>query len=61
MKKVDITRWCYILNIKALGIVVSDKKMFSYFPYTSLCKTCDPRTGHFGPRDIMKTNLVKAN
>ena len=31
-----------IPNIKALGIVVSDKKIFSCFPYGGLCKTCDP-------------------
>ena len=31
-----------IPNIKTLGIVVSDKKLFQCFPYTSLCKTCDP-------------------
>ena len=28
-------------NIKALGRVVSDKKIFLCFPYISLCKT-DP-------------------
>ena len=27
--------------IKAQGLKVSDKKMFSCFPYISLCKTCD--------------------
>ena len=47
----DINQSCYpsvaflksvsILNIKALGLVVSDKKMFSCFPYISLCKTCN--------------------
>ena len=25
------TRWCYILNIKALDILVSDKKIFKVF------------------------------
>ena len=40
-------------NIKALGPVVSDKKIFSHFPYMNLCKTCDPRGGGiFGPRGI---------
>ena len=28
-------------NIKALDPVVSDEKIFSTFPYISLCKTCD--------------------
>ena len=41
------TRWCYIPNIKALGLALLDKKMFSYFPYISICKTCDPRAGPF--------------
>ena len=39
--------WCYIPNIKALGLVVSDKKIFSCFPIISLCNTCDPRVGPF--------------
>ena len=38
---------CYISNSTALGLVVSDKKFFSCFPYISLCKTCDPRAGPF--------------
>ena len=32
-------------QIKALGLVVSDKKIFSHFPYTSLCQMFDPRAG----------------
>ena len=28
-------------NIEALGLVVSDDKMFLCFPCISLCKTCD--------------------
>ena len=27
------TKGCNILNIKALGLVVSEKKIFSYFPH----------------------------
>ena len=27
------TKRCYILNIKALGLVVSEKKIFSYFSH----------------------------
>ena len=30
------TKRCYILNIKALGLVVSEKKIVSYFPIISL-------------------------
>ena len=37
----------YIPNIKALELVVSDKKIFSCFPYISLCKTYDPCVGPF--------------
>ena len=40
--------------IKALGPVVSDKKIFSHFPYISQCRTCDPRGGAiFDQRDII--------
>ena len=38
---------CYILNINALGLVISDKKIFHVFTYISLCKTCDLGTGLF--------------
>ena len=38
---------CYIPNIKALGLMVSDKKIFSCFSYIRLCKTCDPGAGPF--------------
>ena len=27
------TKQCYILNIQALGLVISEKKIFSYFPH----------------------------
>ena len=30
-------------NIKALGLVVQDKKIFSYFPYISLYVKREPR------------------
>ena len=30
----------------SLGLVVSDKKIFSCFPYKSLCKIYDPRGRH---------------
>ena len=34
------TKRCYILNIQALGLVVSEKKIFSYF-------------SNLGPRDMV--------
>ena len=47
-------------NIKALGLVASDKKIFSHFLYISLCKTCDPLVGTiFGPRGYL--NLVEVH
>ena len=56
------TRWCYIPNIKALGLMVSDKKIFSCFTHTSLCKPCDPWGGAiFDPRGIIWTNLVEVH
>ena len=33
-------------NIKALSLMVSDKKIFHVFPYISLCLTCDPYMVH---------------
>ena len=36
---------------KALGLVVSDKKMFSCFPYINLCDPCCGAI--FGHRDII--------
>ena len=43
--------------------MVSDKKIVSCFSlYLSLCKTCDPRgRAIFGPRDIIKINLVEVH
>ena len=32
-------------QVKTLGLVVLDKKIFSCFPYISLCKTSDPWGG----------------
>ena len=46
---------------QALGLVVSNK-IFSCFPYISLCKTCDPQSGPiFGPRGIISTNLIEVH
>ena len=45
----------YVPNIKALGLVVSGKKVFfSNFPYISLCKIFDPgNRAIFGTRGII--------
>ena len=41
-------------NMKALGLAVSDKKIFKGFPYITLCKTGDPWGGaNFDPRGII--------
>ena len=41
----------YILNIKALGLVVLDKNFFSCFAYISLCvKHVTPGHCHFWPQ-----------
>ena len=38
-------------NIKALGILLSAKKVFICFSYISLCKSCNPQEGAtFGPK-----------
>ena len=39
----------YIPNIKALTLVVSDKKFFHVFPRVGLCKPCDPGRANFVP------------
>ena len=46
-------------NSKALGLVVSDKKSFSCFPYISLCITCDPGGwASFCPMDRILINMI---
>ena len=41
-------------NSKGLDLVVLDKRIWSCFPYISLCKTCDPREDViFGTKDII--------
>ena len=43
-------------------LVVSDKNIFSCFPYISLCKICDPRgVAIFGPRSIIGKNLAEVH
>ena len=36
--------------LKALGLVVSDKKICSHFPYISQLEHVTPRAGHFLPK-----------
>ena len=56
----EVTWWCYILNIKALDIVVSVKKIFM-FPHNSLhvCKTCDRSGASFSCRVIISNKLSR--
>ena len=43
---VDSTGWLYIPNIKNLGHMVSDKKIFFMLSlYKPMFKTCDPGVG----------------
>ena len=44
--------------MKALGLVVSDKKICSCFPYICPCKHVTPGRAHFRPRGIIWTNLM---
>ena len=46
-------RLCLMPKIKVLGLMISDKKIFSMFPYISLCKECDPGAGAFWPSGII--------
>ena len=41
----------------SLGLLVSDKKIFSRFLYISLCKTFNPQGGHFWPCSYNLNNL----
>ena len=46
---------------KAQGLVVIGKKIFSYFPYKSLCKTYDPWAAHFLPQGHNLNKLGKGS
>ena len=49
---VGSTKHCYILNIQALGLVVSEKKIFSRFSHYKLMVDNDTRgMANSGPRD----------
>ena len=49
-------------KIKAIGLVVSDKKIFSCTPYISLCKTFDPwGRPYLAPGLLFDKNLVEVH
>ena len=52
---------CYIPNIKAVGLVVSEKKIFfSFFSYCRSMETIDPRgVAKFDPRGMIGTIYVE--
>ena len=50
-----------IPNIKAIRLAVSDKKIYSCFPYISLCKTCDSEVGPFLTQGYNLNNLLEAH
>ena len=56
------TRRCYIPNIKALGLPVSEKKNFEDGLLCSYVPSCDPRGGAiFDPRGIIWINVVEVH
>ena len=51
---------CYIQNIEALGLVVSEKKIFFSFPHCKSMETIDPLgVDKFDPRDMTSTIYVE--
>ena len=51
---------CYIPNIKAVGLVVSEKKIFLVFSYCRSMETIDPRgVAKFDPRGMIGTIYVE--
>ena len=56
------TRRCYIPNIYALSVPVSEKKNFEVGFLCSYVPTCDPQGGaSFDPLNIIWTNLVEVH
>ena len=53
--------YCYIPNIKAVGLVVSEKKIFLFFfSYCRSMETIDPRgMAKFDPRGMIGTIYVE--
>ena len=51
---------CYIPNIKAVGLVVSEKKIFLVFPHCKSLETIHPRgVAKFDPRGMAGTIYVE--
>ena len=51
---------CYIPNIKAVGLEVSEKKIFLVFSYCRSMETIDPRgVAKFDPRGMIGTIYVE--
>ena len=51
---------CYIPNIKAVGLVVSEKKIFLVFSYCRSMETIDPQgVAKFDPRGMIGTIYVE--
>ena len=48
---------CYTQNRKALGLVVSEKKIFLYFPIVSVWELMTPRAGPFFYLDLHFINV----
>ena len=54
------TKHCYIQNIEALGLLVSEKKFFLVFPIVSLWRLSTPRgVAKFDPRGMAGTIYVE--
>ena len=51
---------CYIENIEALGLLVSEKKIFVSFSHCKSMETIDPRgVAKFDPGDMIGTIYVE--
>ena len=50
---------CYTQNMKALGLMVSEKKIILFFPIVRLWKLMTPRVGHFVPQGHDRQDLCK--
>ena len=49
---------CHIQNIKAVGPVVSEKKIFDFFSHSKSMESIDPRGVAFDPRGMNGTIYV---
>ena len=51
---------CYIPNVKAVGLVVSEKKIFYFFSHSKSMETINPRgVAKFDPRGMNGTIYVE--